>query len=267
MHHEFWLVTAFNKIFGSFVAAAAAPLGFHLDPAHAVPDYLVMCLVVVAGLTLLSLAVRSQLSVDNPGKLQILLEDAVGFVNGVLREYIGPKGEKYLPLVATVGLFIFTANAIGKIPGLMSPTANINVTLGCAITVWVFYHLNGLREQGLFHYVLHFMTMPGAPWWMAPIIFPIEVISHLSRVLSLALRLFGNVYGEEMVVFVIAGVVPLLAPLPFMVLGIITGSLQAFIFMLLTVIYLAAAVHTEHEHEHEHGHDAQAHGGHAHAAA
>lgn len=261
MHHEFWLVTTFNKIFGSAVAAALAPLGYHLDPAHAVPDYLVMSLLVVIGLTALCALVKSQLSVENPGKLQILMEDAVSFVLGVLREYIGPKGDRYLPLVATIGLFIFTANAIGKIPGLMSPTANINVTAGCAITAWVFYHLNGLREQGLFHYVLHFMTMPGAPWWMFIIILPIEIISHLSRVMSLALRLFGNIYGEEMVVFVIAGVAPLLAPLPFMVLGIITGSLQAFIFMLLTIIYLAAAVHTEHEHE------AHAHGGEAHAAA
>jgi F-type H+-transporting ATPase subunit a len=203
--------------------------------------------------------------VENPGKLQILMEDAVSFVVGVLREYIGPKGEKYLPLIGTIGLFIFTANAIGKIPGLMSPTANINVTAGCAVTVWVFYHLQGFREQGVIHYLLHFATMPGAPWWMFFIILPIEIISHASRVMSLALRLFGNIYGEEMVVAVIASVVPLVAPLPFMVLGIITGSLQAFIFMLLTIIYLAAAVHTEHEHEAHDDHPA--HGAAAHAAA
>jgi F-type H+-transporting ATPase subunit a len=257
MHHEFWIVTTFNKIFGPAVAAALAPLGYHLDPAHAVPDYLVMTLVIVLGLTALCLLVRPRLSVENPGTLQILLEDAVGFVLGVLREYIGPKGDRYLPLIASIGLFIFTANAIGKIPGLMSPTANLNVTLGCAITVWVFYHLQGFREQGVVNYLAHFAVMPGAPLWMAPLILIIEIISHASRVMSLALRLFGNIFGEEMVVAVIASIVPLVAPLPFMVLGIITGSLQAFIFMLLTVIYLAAAVHTEHEHE-EHGAEAHA---------
>ena len=258
MHHEFWIVTTFNKIFGSAVAAALAPLGYHLDPAHAVPDYLVMCLIIFVGLTALSLIARTQLSVENPGKLQILLEDVVGFLNGLLTEYMGPKGTKFLPLIGTVGLFIFTANMIGKVPGMMSPTASINVTLGCAITVWVFYHLMGLIEQGPIKYVLHFMFMPGAPWWTCFLVFPIEVVSHLSRVMSLSLRLFGNIFGEEMVVVIIAGIMPFVAPLPMMVLGIVTGTLQAFVFVLLTIIYLAAAVHTDHEHD-AHEHEAGAH--------
>jgi len=258
MHHEFWIVTTFNRLFGGAVASALAPLGYRLDPAHAVPDYLVMCLIIFIGLTALSLLVRSQLSVENPGRVQILLEDVVGFLNGLLTEYMGPKGLRYLPLIGTVGLFIFSANMIGKVPGMMSPTANINVTLGCAITVWVFYHLMGLREQGPVSYVLHFMFMPGAPWWTCFLVFPIEVISHMSRVMSLSLRLFGNIFGEEMVVVIIASIVPFVAPLPMMVLGLITGTLQAFVFVLLTIIYLAAAVHTDHEHE-AHDHEAGAH--------
>ncbi len=249
MHHEFWIVTAFNRIFGSAVAAALAPLGFHLDPAHAVPDYLVMCLLILIGLTALSLIVRSQLSVENPGKLQIVLEDIAGGLIGILTEYIGPKGARYLPLIGTVGLFIFTANMIGKVPGLMSPTANINVTLGCAVTVWVYYHLMGIGEQGIGSYLKHFAVMPGAPIAIAPLVLIIEVISHASRVMSLALRLFGNVFGEEMVVVIIASIVPFVAPLPMMVLGVVTGSLQAYIFVMLTIIYLAAAVHTDHEHD------------------
>jgi F-type H+-transporting ATPase subunit a len=151
---------------------------------------------------------------------------------------------------------------MGKIPGLMSPTASINVTLGCAITVWVYYHLMGFREQGVFNYLKHFAVMPGAPLWIAPLVLIIELISHASRVLSLSLRLFGNVFGEEMVVAIIGSIVPFVAPLPFMVLGVVTGTLQAFIFVMLTIIYLAAAVHTEHEHAHEndgHGHEAGAH--------
>jgi F-type H+-transporting ATPase subunit a len=258
MHHEFWIVTAFNRIFGSAVAAALAPLGFHLDPAHAVPDYLVMCLIILVGLTALCLLVRSQLSVENPGKLQILMEDAVGGLIGILTEYMGPKGARYLPLIGTIGLFIFTANMIGKIPGLMSPTANINVTLGCAITVWCYYHLMGVKEQGIGSYLKHFAVMPGAPIAIAPLVLIIEIISHASRVMSLALRLFGNVFGEEMVVVIIASIVPFVAPLPMMVLGVVTGSLQAYIFVMLTIIYLAAAVHTDHEHE-NHEHEAEAH--------
>ena len=258
MHHEFWIVTAFNKIFGSAVAAALTPLGFHLDPAHAVPDYMVMTLIIVLGLSAFCIAVSSRFSVESPGKVQILLEDTVGFMNGLLTEYMGPKGLRFLPLIGTVGLFIFTANMIGKVPGFMSPTANINVTAGCAVTVWVFYHLMGIREQGIVSYALHFMFMPGAPWWTCFFILPIELISHASRVMSLSLRLFGNIFGEEMVVVIIASIVPFVAPLPMMVLGIVTGTLQAFVFVMLTIIYLAAAVHTEHEHE-GHEHEAGAH--------
>ena len=124
-----------------------------------------------------------------------------------------------------MGLFIFTANMIGKIPGFMSPTANINVTLGCAITVWVYYHIQGVREQGIVAYVKHFAVLPGAPILIAPLVLIIETISHLSRVLSLSLRLFGNIFGEEMVVLIIASIVPFIAPLPMMVLGVVTGTL------------------------------------------
>jgi len=257
-HHELWIVTLTNKLLGPAVAAALASLGYKVDPAHAIPDYLVMCVIIVLLLTALSLFVRSRLSVENPGSMQILLEDFVGGLIGIITEYMGPKGVRYLPLIGTVGLFIFTANMIGKVPGMMSPTASINVTLGCAITVWVFYHLMGLIEQGPIKYVLHFMFMPGAPWWTCFLVFPIEVVSHLSRVMSLSLRLFGNIFGEEMVVVIIAGIMPFVAPLPMMVLGIVTGTLQAFVFVLLTIIYLAAAVHTDHEHD-AHEHEAGAH--------
>jgi F-type H+-transporting ATPase subunit a len=257
-HHELWIVTLTNKLLGPAVAAALASLGFKIDPAHAIPDYLVMCVIIVALLTALSLFVRSRLSVEHPGPVQILLEDLVGGLIGIMTEYMGPKGVRYLPLIGTVGLFIFTANMIGKVPGMMSPTANINVTLGCAITVWVFYHLMGVKEQGIGSYLKHFAVMPGAPLAIAPLVLIIEVISHVSRVMSLSLRLFGNIFGEEMVVVVIASIVPFVAPLPMMVLGVVTGTLQAFIFVMLTIIYLAAAVHTDHEHE-NHEHEAGAH--------
>lgn len=267
LEHPLWIVDVVNAILGPLVAALLAPLGFTFaDPHKVIPPYLVMCGLMLIGFVALGLFIRSRLSVENPGKFQIVLETLVEAVLQLMKDNIGPTAVKYFPLVGGIGLFIFTANMIGKIPGLMSPTASINVTLGCALTVWIYYHWQGIKAQGLGKYLAHFAAPPGAPVLMAPIMLPIEIISHLSRVLSLSLRLFGNVFGEEMVVLIIASIIPFLAPLPMSVLGVITGTLQAFIFMLLTIIYLAGAVHVEHEdhgHAHAEGHEAS----HAHAAA
>src|SRR5260370_5305272 len=166
--------------------------------------------------------------------------------------YVGQTAARYLPLVATMVVFIMSGNLMGLVPGLMSPTGNINVTLGCALTVWVYYHFHGVKEQGLVAYVKHFAVPPGAPLYIAPIMFPIEIISHLSRVLSLTLRLFGNIFGEDLVILILFSIVPFLVPLPMMFLGIITAMLQAFVFVLLTTIYLGGAVSTEHG-RHENG--------------
>ena len=141
---------------------------------------------------------------------------------------------------------------MGLIPGLMSPTSSINVTLGCAITTWVYYHYQGIRVQGIVGYVKHFWAPPGAPMWIGVVYFPIEIISHAARVMSLSLRLFGNIFGEDLVILILFSIIPFLVPLPMMFLGLITASLQAFIFVLLTTIYLGGAVASEHE-QHEHG--------------
>ena len=108
---------------------------------------------------------------------------------------------------------------MGLVPGLMSPTSNINVTLGCALTVSVYYHIQGVKEQGARAYLKHFAAPPGAPLFIAPIMLPIEIISHLSRVLSLSLRLFGNIFGEDLVILILFSIVPFLVPLPMMFLG------------------------------------------------
>jgi len=136
----------------------------------------------------------------------------------------------------------------------MAPTSNINVTLGCALTVWVYYHFQGMKAQGVVAYVKHFAVPPGSPLFIAPIMFPIEIISHLSRVLSLSIRLFGNIFGEELVILILASIVPFIVPLPMMFLGIITATLQAFIFAMLTMIYLGGAVAVEHPAEPHQGH-------------
>ena len=257
LEHPLWIVDVVNALLGPPVKAALEALGFHIKAEHGIviPNYLVMVMLIVAVLTVLSLIIRSRLSVENPGKLQIVFEDALTAVINLLEEWIGPKGRNYLPLIATFGIFILFGNYMGLIPGLMAPTSNINVTLGCAITTWVYYHFHGVKEQGVFSYIKHFAMPPGSPAALAPVMFVIEIISHFSRVLSLSLRLFGNIFGEEMVILILFTLIPFLVPLPMMFLGLITGALQAFIFVLLSIIYLQGAVAVEH-HEDEHGHDA-----------
>jgi F-type H+-transporting ATPase subunit a len=162
---------------------------------------------------------------------------------------MGPKGRKFLPLLGTIFVFILLGNLMGQIPGLGSPTSNINVPFACAITLWLYYHWQGILANGPIGYLKHFAVMPGVPILMAPLIFVIEVISHLSRVLSLTLRLFGNIFGEHLVVLIIASIVPFIAPLPIQFLGLIVGPLQAFIFLTLGAIYLTAATHVD-DHAH-----------------
>jgi F-type H+-transporting ATPase subunit a len=263
--HPLLIVQAVNAVLGPPVAALLGALGFHLEGPDIIPNYLVMTMLIVLVVTAVCLFMKSRLSVENPGRFQILLEDGVMAVVGLLEEWIGPDGKRYLPLIATLGLFILLGNYAGLVPGLMAPTANINVTVGCAITTWVYYHYQGFRKQGVVNYLKHFAVPPGAPVWMAPLMLIIELISHSSRLLSLSLRLFGNIFGEELVIVILGSIIPFLVPLPMMFLGLITGGLQAFIFVLLSIIYLQAAVSVEHEQD-AHGHDAPS-GTHAPAAA
>lgn len=253
LEHELWIVQAINAIFGPAVVAFLHAIGRPvLDPAHVIPNHLAVILVIIVALTAFSLLVRSRLSVDNPGKLQIVLEEAVAGLNGLLDQWIGPKGRKYLPLVGTIGLFILICNLAGFVPGLMAPTSNVNVPLGCAISVWVFYHVEGIRAQGLVSYLKHFAVPPGSPVLMAPLMLVIETISHAARVMSLTLRLFGNIFAEELVILILASLVPFFVPLPMMALGLLTSTLQAFIFVMLTMSYLGGAVATDHADEAHH---------------
>jgi F-type H+-transporting ATPase subunit a len=260
LEHELWIVQAANAAFGPMVNALLGLFGVHAsDPSRPIPNYLVMVYLIVLVLIALAFVLRSRLSVDNPGKLQIVFEDAVGALGGMLEDIVGPTGRNYLTLVGTVGFFILFCNLIGLIPGFMAPTSNINVTLGCALTVWAYYHVQGVKEQGLGSYLKHFAAPPGAPLFIAPIMLPIEIISHFSRVLSLSLRLFGNIFGEELVILILFSIVPFVVPLPMMFLGIVTSTLQAFIFVMLTMIYLGGAVAAEHGPEAAHGHGPAGH--------
>ncbi|MBA2257679.1 MAG: F0F1 ATP synthase subunit A [Acidobacteria bacterium] len=253
LEHPLWIVDAVNALLGPLVVAGGEAVGYHFSGHHPIPNYMVMILLIVAGVTVLGLLLRSRLSVENPGKLQIVLEDGIRALQGLLTDWIGPKGTQFLPLIATLGLFILIANYMGLVPGLMAPTSSINVTLGLALTTWVYYHVQGIKAQGFWAYLKHFAVPPGSPVLMAPLMLVIEIISHLARVMSLSLRLFGNIFGEELVILILFTIIPFLVPLPMMLLGLVTGGLQAFIFVLLSIIYLQGAVAIEH-HEDEHHH-------------
>lgn len=250
LEHPLWIVDAVNAVFGPFVAGLLSVIGFDLSAADPViPNYIVMTGLIVVATAVGCALVRSRFSVEHPGRVQLVLEDGLGALLTLLTDTVGPKGPRYLTLVGTLGVFIAAGNLMGLVPGLMAPTSNINVTLGCALTVFIYYHFHGVKEQGLAAYIKHFAAPPGAPMWIAPIYFPIEIISHLSRVLSLSVRLFGNIFGEELVILILFSIVPFIVPLPMMFMGIITGTLQAFIFVMLTMIYLQGAVGDEHEHD------------------
>ena len=165
------------------------------------------------------------------------------YLNGVVsmgRDVMGEElAKKYLPLVATIGLFVFVANVIGIIPGFESPTANINITLALALIVFFYYNFEGIRENGVVHYFAHFM---GPEKLLAPLMFPIEIVSHLSRIISLSFRLFGNIKGDDLFLAVMLMLAPVVAPLAPYALLTFSAFLQAFIFMILTYVYLAGAV-------------------------
>jgi len=244
LEHSLWIVDAFNRVFGPPVAAVLGLAGIKVaDPLHAIPDFLVMVFFVAVLLViLLGLASRKPALV--PRGRQNVAEMIVQMFEGLIVDTVGPEGRKYLPVVATVGLFVFGCNMIGLIPGFMSPTSKLNVTLGCALVVFFYYHAQGVRAQGL-KYFKHFMGPIPA---LAPLMIPIEVISHFSRPVSLSMRLFGNIFAEELLIIIMASIIPVLLPLPFMAVAIFTSLIQSFVFVLLSCIYIAGAVAHEEEH-------------------
>jgi len=173
-----------------------------------------------------------------PTPVQNLFEMYIEFVDNMLKEQMGKEGRKFFPLVAGLGLFIFTGNLMGMIPGFESYTANINTTLALALMVFFLYNYLGFKKHGV-SYIKHFMgPIPAA----APVFFIIEVISHLSRPVTLALRLFANMTGGELITVVLIMLIPLLVPLPIMVVHLIAVFLQTYVFMILTTVYIAGAL-------------------------
>jgi len=180
-----------------------------------------------------------------PTGTQNIMEAYLQGIVAMGRDVIGESNAKrYLPLVATIGIFVFVANVIGIIPGFESPTGNINMTLTLAIIVFVYYNFEGIRKHGVVHYFAHFA---GPVKWLAPLMFPIEIVSHISRIISLSFRLFGNIKGDDLFLWVLLMLAPWFVPLPAFLLLAFSAILQTFIFMILTYVYLAGAVLLEEE--------------------
>ena len=204
-------------------------------------EFLIGAHIVLVGIIILALAKLATKSMQLvPSGTQNLMEAYLEGVISMGKDVIGVElARKYLPLIATIGLLVFFGNVIGIIPGFESPTSNVNMTVVLAIVVFIYYNYEGIRVNGFIKYFGHFM---GPMKILAPLMFPIEIVSHFSRIISLSFRLFGNIKGDDMFLGVILMLAPWVVPMvPFALLTFM-AMLQAFIFMILTYVYLASAV-------------------------
>jgi F-type H+-transporting ATPase subunit a len=179
-----------------------------------------------------------------PGKGQNFWEAVIGFMEGFMADNMGKEGARMMfPMLATFSFYILVANLVGLMPGFMSPTSNINITLGCTLIVFVTTHILGIKFHGA-GYIKHFF---GPVPWLIPLMFPLEIISHLARILSLSIRLFGNIMAKETllgVLFLLAGAY--FAPLPILCLGVFVSFVQTLVFVLLSIAYFSGSM--EHAH-------------------
>ena len=223
-HHYFFL----NEILGA--------LGFeHFahEHTHVIHSWLVMFIMII-GAVLLARGIQLL-----PRKGQNFLEIIIEGLENFVVEITGPEGKAFFPYIASIFLYIFICNLVGLIPGFFSPTANINTTLSMAVCTFVLTHIIGIKFHGV-KYIKHFFV---PVWVLAPLMFVIALIGHLARVMSLSIRLFGNIFGKEKILgilFALAGLY--LAPLPILFLGILISFIQAVVFMLLSIVYFAGAM-------------------------
>jgi F-type H+-transporting ATPase subunit a len=247
MHEQLWFTEFLNDYFAGAGNALLGLIGLHAhDPRYPFADFVAMQILVALILLVFFVLVRIRLSVEKPGVVQHLAEMTQDLVAGQAKDIIGHHYQRYVPFVVTLGLFIVACNVIGLFPiGVVSPTQFLPgmVPLGCAIATFVYYNFHGFREQGVVRYVQHF---GGPVWWLSWLMFPIEIISHSARLLSLTIRLWANMFAGELVTLAFFSLVPLLVPVAFIGLHLAVALLQAYIFILLTMIYLAGAVAEEH---------------------
>ncbi len=213
-----------------------------LPEIHGIPETITYSWLAMAIIIGLSLAARFSLKKTAPTGVQNLLEVIVGGLSDFIEEIMGPEGKHYLTLIGTLFLFILVCNLQGIAPGFDSPTANINTTLALALVAFAATHYIGVKRHGI-GYIKHFM---GPMWGLAPLMLPIELISHLARVMSLTFRLFGNMVAKHKLLLVLALLAPYLAPVPILALGLLVSFVQALVFTLLTMLYLSGSIEQAH---------------------
>jgi F-type H+-transporting ATPase subunit a len=274
MEHELWFTGLLNKLLAVPVSALLVEVSrLHgmawvrpADPAHPIPNYVAMEVMILLLLIAAALTLRRRLSVENPGKAQHLMEVIVQFTQSLTEDIIGPTGRQYLGMIGTLGLFIALCNLWGLVPGFSTPTARIQVTLGCAVAAFIYYNYHGIREHGALGYLRH---LCGPMLMMAVLMLPIEIISNLGRLLSLSVRLQANMLVGSQLEKVFAATLPqaleslqgallhalgavlgpvisVSVPPLFMGLHIFESFLQAYVFMLLPAVYISLAVTKEH---------------------
>lgn len=230
------------RLFGEPSEVWQRAMGLH--EAAWLPDHVIMALFAVAVIAAVGRWVKRNLSLERPSSLQQVMEVIVGGLRHLADDVIGHGvGRAYVPYIAALTFFIFTCNIFGLFFFLQPATADLNTTFALALTTFIFYNAVGIKHNGLLGHLKHFI---GPVWWLAPLMLPVEIISHLARILSLSVRLFGNMFGEHAVTGVFAALVPFVIPWPLMGLGILGSTIQTFIFVMLTAVYIAGVTAEEH---------------------
>jgi F-type H+-transporting ATPase subunit a len=230
----------------------------HLEHAlhipHHVLTYAIMGLLFVAVGTIYRIQAANTKNATIPDRgitFRNIFEALGQFVYNLARNIMGEEeAKKYFTVIMLLFTFVFANNLIGLVPGFTPPTDNFNTTLALGIFVFLYYNFQGIRAQGLVGHIKHFM---GPVWYLAVLIFPIELISHTVRPLSLGLRLKGNMEGDHLVLSIFSGLIPYIVPIPFYVIGLFVCFMQAFVFTLLTMVYISLAT-AHHDHDEEHAH-------------
>ena len=244
VEQHFWFAKLLNDLLGGLVASVMSSVGVPpANPHYPIPDYvggeiLVLLLIVIGAIIL-----RRRLSVENPGKLQHAMEIFLEFTQNLADEMIGHGARRYVPLIGTLGLFIVICNILGLIPTFVTPTASIQVPLGCAVLVFIHYNFQGLRQHGILGYLRH---LCGPMMGIAIIMFPTEILSNVLRMLSLSVRLWANMLVGGILEGVFTGLIPIAVPAIFMALHIFESFLQAYVFMILPALYISLATAEEH---------------------
>jgi F-type H+-transporting ATPase subunit a len=243
MHEtELWITKLFNDSLAGLGNTLTGLVGM-APQARPWANFITMQLVVALFIVVLFAILKPRLSPDRPGILQHISELFYGFVKEQGEEQVGHDGDRYLGYFGTIFIFVLFCNLIGVIPGMESPTMTPSVTAGCAMATFLYYHMVGIQANGIFKYMAQFA---GPMLWLAPLMVPIELVSHLARPLSLTIRLFANMFAGEQVILVFLKLTFFLIPAAFMGLHVFVAFLQAYIFMLLTMMYVAGAVAHEH---------------------